>query len=328
MSCEALPDFPTNIAIQPLIVVDYELIEQGHEKETNLLWKAATSLGFWYLKNHGLEMIVEQMFDMGEETVSLPTEEKINYEQRSPFGYKMIGFKAEDDVISQFQKIELVNLAKDDVMSWPKQVPSGCAYPPNVYEQMDSTILPFVRRSTRINETILNVFNTKLGLPKGLLNRLHSAEEPSASEARTIKAPKNLPAGKQVFGAHTDSGSLSYLHTRGLGGLQILSPGTDEWRYIKPMTGHTICNIGDALSLLSGGILHSNIHRVLAAPGSQVGYERWSQVYYLRPGESVVLRPLSDKSMLIADAVGGSEKLESNKATKIKAPRTFKSMKV
>ena len=31
----------------------------------------------------------------------------------------------------------------------------------------------------------------------------------------------------------------------------------------QPMEGHIICNIGDALHFFSGGILRSNIHRVM-----------------------------------------------------------------
>ncbi|KAJ3741744.1 hypothetical protein DFH05DRAFT_1461848 [Lentinula detonsa] len=88
MSYTALPEFPADIATESLVrVVDYELIENGDEKEMNMLWEAATTLGFWYLMNHGLEQMVEKMFDMGEETLSLTMEEKMGYEQESPFGY-------------------------------------------------------------------------------------------------------------------------------------------------------------------------------------------------------------------------------------------------
>ncbi|KAJ3986099.1 Clavaminate synthase-like protein [Lentinula detonsa] len=327
MSYTALPEFPADIATESLRVVDYELIDNGDEKEMDMLWEAATTLGFWYLINHGLEQMVEKMFDMGEETLSLTMEEKMGYEQESPFGYASFeGLRSNYKTISfDLSEIELVNIAKDDVIAWPKQVRSRCVYPSNIYERMDSTIAPFVRKSTKISEKILNVFDSKLGLPEGFLNRLHSAQEPSASEARTIKVPKNLPAGKLIFEAHTDSGSLSYLPTRGLGGLQILSPGTDKWHYVKPITGYTICNIGDALTLLSGGILHSCIHRVLAAPGSQVAYERWSQMFYLRPGESVMLHALSDRSLLIAEAADKSGKPESKfNQVHISTPRTFR----
>jgi len=282
--------------------VDYELIKNGDEKEINVLWKAATSLGFWYLKNHGADEDVENMFDMGAETMNLPMEEKMKFEQGdsgASFGYKAAGANAVD-ASGELDKIEFINVAKDDALAWPKV--ARRSYPSTVNDRMESTIVPFVKKSIGINDTILNIFNTKLGLPEGTLLKLHSLDEHSGSEARTIKAPKNLPAERQALGAHTDFGSLSFLHNR-LGGLQVLPPGIDEWQFVKPVPGHAICNVGDALALLSGGILHSNIHRVFPPPGAQASFERWSQVFFTRPGNSVVLRPLSEESAVIDEAV-------------------------
>lgn len=102
-----------------------------------------------------------------------------------------------------------------------------------------------------------------------------------------------------------------------------MPPGHTEWFYVKvrftgipfnvarmltysatqPLPGHAICNIGDALSVFSGGILQSNIHRVVPPPGIQAEYERWSLVFFTRPGNSKVLRALVEDSSLIADAV-------------------------
>jgi len=302
MPVATLPEFPTNVPTHPLLVVDYELIKNGDEKEINVLWTAATSLGFWYLKNHGADEDVENMFDMGAETMDLPMEEKMKYEQGdngSSFGYKAAGANAVD-ASGELDKIEFINVAKDDALAWPKV--ARRAYPSTVNDRMESTIIPFVKKSIGINDTILNIFNTKLGLPEGTLLKLHSLDEYSGSEARTIKAPKNLPAERQALGAHTDFGSLSFLHNR-LGGLQVLPPGIDEWQFVKPVPGHAICNVGDALALLSGGILHSNIHRVFPPPGAQASFERWSQVFFTRPGNSVVLRPLSEESAVIDEAV-------------------------
>ncbi|KAE9388192.1 Clavaminate synthase-like protein [Gymnopus androsaceus JB14] len=219
------------------------------------------------------------MFDMAAETLDLPFEEKMKFEQGDAglsFGYKFEGASAVDASARR-------------------------SYPSTVNNRMDSTIIPFVKKSIEINDEILSIFNTKLRLPQGELIKLHS-EEYSASEARTHKARKNLPTGKTVLGAHTDFGSLSFLHNR-MGGLQVLPPGVDEWQYVKPLPGHAICNVGDTLALLSGGILHSNIHRVLPPPGAQAAFERWSQVFFTRPGNSVILRPLSNESPLIAEAV-------------------------
>ena len=37
-------------------------------------------------------------------------------------------------------------------------------------------------------------------------------------------------------------------------------------------------------------------------PGIQSQYERWSLVYFTRPGNSAILRPLSEHSPMIAEA--------------------------
>ena len=45
------------------------------------------------MKNHGADELVNEMFDMGEETMSLPFEEKIKFEQGDDgmsFGYAAI----------------------------------------------------------------------------------------------------------------------------------------------------------------------------------------------------------------------------------------------
>ena len=61
-----------------------------------------------------------------------------------------------------------------------------------------------------------------------------------------------------------------------------MPPGSQEWLYVKvgishdsrsgvptehrtqPIPGYAICNVGDALAIFSGGILRSNLHRVMS----------------------------------------------------------------
>ena len=75
---------------------------------------------------------------------------------------------------------------------------------------MAPTIIPFVERSLEVNNTVLDVFNERLGLPAGELAKLHARGDFSGSEARVIKkaaAPEMSPE-RQALGAHTDFGSL------------------------------------------------------------------------------------------------------------------------
>ncbi|THV03755.1 Clavaminate synthase-like protein [Dendrothele bispora CBS 962.96] len=307
MPVPTLPPFPNNVPTHPLLVIDYELLKSGDSKEKDRLWSAATELGFWYLKNHGADESVNGMFDMGADTMNLPMEEKMKFDQGDDglsFGYKAPG-ACTVDVSGSLDTVEFLNIAKDDALSYPQV--SRRTYPHTVNDQMNPTVIPFVRKSLEVNDLVLAIFNEKLGLPGGTLDNLHTAGgEFSGCEARLIKAPAGLKAGNLALAAHTDFGSLSFLHNR-LGGLQVLPPGVEEWQYVKPVPGHAICNVGDALSILSGGILRSNIHRVVPPPGEQSKFERWSLVFFSRPGNSVLLQALTDQSPMIANAVENSD---------------------
>ncbi|KAJ7116875.1 Clavaminate synthase-like protein [Mycena epipterygia] len=297
------PLFPDNIPTHPLLVIDYERIKAGDTEEIKRLWTAGTKLGFWYLKNHGVDEQVDGMFDMAAETMALPLEEKMKYEQGDDgmsFGYKAAGANVVD-ASGKVDTVEFLNVAKDDALAWPAQ--ARHSYTSTVNVRMESTIVPFVEKSLAVNNTLLNVFNDKLGLPKGTLLKLHPREEYSGSETRSTFSPPIV--NRQVISAHTDYGSLSFLHNR-LGGLQVFVPGAETWQYVKPIPGHAICNLGDAMVIFSGGILRSNLHRVVNPPGEQATLYRYSLVYFMRPANSVVLRALADESPMIAAAVANA----------------------
>jgi isopenicillin N synthase-like dioxygenase len=77
-----------------------------------------------------------------------------------------------------------------------------------------------------------------------------------------------------------------------LGGLQVQLPRSEEWVYVRPVPRCAIVNLGDAMVKFSGGILRSNLHRVVSPPGEQAGHVRHSLVYFSRPEHDVMLRRL------------------------------------
>ena len=102
-----------------------------------------------------------------------------------------------------------MNVSKDDVLAFTNVVHR--TYPAPTTAAIPGIVAPFVCKSLEINKTILRIFNEKLGLPDGTLDRLHSVEEHSGSEARVIKAPPmagKVLADQAILGAHTDFGSL------------------------------------------------------------------------------------------------------------------------
>lgn len=234
--------------------------------------------------------------------------------------YKMAGALVSDEHGTP-DTVEFLNISKDDALAFPAV--AHRTYPTTVNDRMYSTIKPFIQKSMEVNETILTVLEDKLRLPTGALRECHPNTQFSYSEARCIRNPpkprvpnassidgektEKKKGSKIALGPHSDFGSLTILHNR-LGGLQVLPPGlpaADEasWSYVLPMPGHAICNVGDSLAILSGGILRSNIHRVVAAPGEQAHHARWSLVFFTRPGNGVRLAAFSEKSDLIAAAM-------------------------
>lgn len=148
----------------------------------------------------------------------------------------------------------------------------------------------YTKHAHSLLSMILTHLNTHLQLPRDTLEALHHRELITGDHVRFIRAPPQPPADlRTALGAHTDFGSLTLLFNR-VGGLQVLLPGTNSWAYVRPLAGHAIVNLGDALVKFSGGLLRSNIHRVVAPPGKQSTVTRYSLVYFMRPGDDVPLK--------------------------------------
>lgn len=322
----AAPDFPEDVPTQDLIVIDFQKVLENDAAEEDLLWKAATECGFWYMKNHGAENLVEPMFETGRQTLALPMDEKMKYwqgNQGDSFGYKAAGatfsdFNGNTDVA------EFLNISKNDALAYPTVV--NRSYPQTVQANMESAVRPFIQQCVDVCETLLRVFEKKLDLKNGELAERHRVENKSICESRCIKVAPTPERTATALGAHTDFGSLSVLFNK-LGGLQVLSPDTkDDWKFVKPLPGHAICNIGDTLDVLTGGILRSSYHRVQPPPGAQANFERWSLVYFFRPSDDVEVAPLSDESAAIAEAAKRPSRLPTplEKLKGITASQWFK----
>ncbi|GAA6045959.1 hypothetical protein NBRC10513_005359 [Rhodotorula toruloides] len=317
-------DFPADLECHPLLVVDFAKIAAGDEQEIDALYSACTNLGFFYLKNFGFEEVIEPMFEMGKATFSLPDDELMPFEQGDSgmsAGYKKAGAN-NVDAKGNLDTVQFINVSKDDALAYPEV--RHRTYPRTVNERI-KTVTSFVRQSDNVLQKLMEVLEVRIGLPKGTLAALHKVGDISGSESRVIlkSAPGArgyIPEGvgedgnpAAAIGAHTDFGltfnlslcnsslqSFSMLHGRGCGGLQVLPPGTSKWQHIRPLPGHAVCNVGDTLSVFSGNIFKSNIHRVVPPPPPQDQDERWSLVYFIRPAFAHPLRPLSDQSDLIA----------------------------
>lgn len=163
---------------------------------------------------------------------------------------------------------------------------------------------------------ILQALSNQLGLsPEHSLINLHRISQPSGDQIRITYAPTSSSTQgeeRMKLGEHTDFGSLSLLFNR-LGGLQVLPPGQATWHYVRPIKGHAIVNLGDAMVKFTNGLLRSNIHRVVSPPGSQASLPRVSIVYFMRPEDDTELKRLEGSELIPALAQNQVEEVVTAK---------------
>ncbi|KAK5445207.1 hypothetical protein LTS15_010298 [Exophiala xenobiotica] len=294
------PPFPDDVPTAPLLRLSLAKLIQRDADEVSRFVRACEDLGFFYLDLSGpgnsLLADADQLFKTGEELFDLPLEEKKKYDfmhKNSYFGYKGFGANVVDRK-GNLDRNEFYNVSKDDMFGISDPWPA-----PEVISSRRPLMKSFISSAHGIVTLVLTLLNEHLRLPENTLQDMHRLEGHSGDQIRFIKAPPQpMDDRRTALGEHTDFGSVTVLFNR-MGGLQVLPPGRDaQWCYVKPLPNHAIINLGDAMVKFTNGLLRSNIHRVVAPPGKQAEYTRYSLVYFNRPENEVMLKRLNTSEMI------------------------------
>ena len=161
--------------------------------------------------------------------------------------------------------------------------------------------IPLLRKFTltciEIAQEIFGALSLPLDLPPShSFETFHRPDVPAPDIIRLLKYSPSAE-GDSEFRVpqtpHTDLGSLTMLFADSPG-LQIKPDGCDEWLYIMPKENHMVINLGDAMSLWSGGLFRSVLHRVASLPGKGMN-ERYSFAFLMRPeNQAPMVSLLSD----------------------------------
>ena len=300
MAQQPIPPFPSDIPIATIPTISYNDLVTASPEALQAMLSATQGIGFFFLSHHPIDS--DFMFDLASSIFQLPMDEKIKYDMGTTgryFGYKSKGVSVVDAKGTP-DASEFYNIPKDDVL----EVNKGEMLPqPDVIAERKEQLQKFMRDSHDAVKVILRALERCMGMKQGVLLDLHRLEAHSSDQARVTHAPP-IPSGTIALGEHTDFGSVTVLFNR-LGGLQALDPETNEWKYVKPVEGCALINLGDALVQLLGKRVYSGLHRVMGPPGEQASCSRHSVVYFARPEGNVPLKSLIDqddgKEVLTAD---------------------------
>ena len=184
---------------------------------------------------------------------------------------------------------------------------------PDIVETHRPFFRDFFIHAHSVISRILSHFDAHLDLPDGTLASFSPLNQASGTSLRLLKAPPSTADAKKRTDlvGHTDIGSITMLFNI-IGGLQILPPTASDppteadWRYVRPVPDCALINLGDAMVQWSGGAVRSNMHRVATAPGAQMGAERFSVAYLVRPALGTSMRRLTG-GKIIPQAEDGDE---------------------
>lgn len=136
---------------------------------------------------------------------------------------------------------------------------------PNLFPDIEGfreTVLAYIDAVTKLGHRLMEGIALSLGLQASFFAERYTADP--LILFRIFNYPTQaVPEGMDVHwgvGEHTDYGLLTMLRQDDVGGLQVRTPG--GWIEASPVPHSFVCNIGDMLDRMTGGLYKSTPHRV------------------------------------------------------------------
>lgn len=156
-------------------------------------------------------------------------------------------------------------------------------FPSNMPEFRE-TVLEYMAAMTGLGHVLMRGIAMSLGLDESYFAERYTGDP--LILFRIFNYPAQPTMTGWGVGEHTDYGLLTILKQDESGGLQVKSQS--RWIEAAPIPGSFVCNIGDMLDRLTGGLYHSTPHRVR----NKSGRDRLSFPFFFDPNFNAEVEPL------------------------------------
>jgi len=165
---------------------------------------------------------------------------------------------------------------------------------PSQVPELRGAVLDYLKTATATAHALMEGIALSLGLDPDYFYRTYTADPTILF--RIFHYPA-MPPGSADWGVgeHTDYGLLTLLAQDDLGGLQVKT--SRGWIDAPPIPGTLVCNIGDMLDRLTGGLYRSTPHRAKNVSGRG----RLSFPFFFDPDFAAEIRPLPNFALEISD---------------------------
>ncbi|QSI32807.1 isopenicillin N synthase family oxygenase [Variovorax sp. RKNM96] len=239
----------------------------GRDAVAAQIGAACRAHGFFYVTGHGVDAaLVQRLEDLSHRFFDLPEETKMQWRMalggRAWRGFFPLGGELTS---GRPDWKEGLYLGTELPAAHPLVLAKTPVHGPNLFPDVPGfreTILDYMAAVTQLGHRLMEGIALSLGLPVTYFAERYTADP--LILFRLFNYPSQpVPEGLDVqwgVGEHTDYGLLTILHQDNVGGLAVHTPG--GWIDAPPIAGSFVCNIGDMLDRMTGGLYKSTPHRV------------------------------------------------------------------
>ena len=309
-------------------IIDLSLSDKLIKKS---LQHAMSSVGFFYIKNHGIDSEeINTLSKLFHNFFELPIEEKkklrmelagLAWRGWFPLHGEMTSGKPDRKEGYYFgTECQIENL-KPRLMRGKNLWPDSDRLPKNLaIPDLKPRLLKYLEDLTKLAQKLLSFVALSLELERDyFLKRFTS--DPTVLFRAFIYPPGGDPEEWGVA-EHTDMGFLTILKQDDSGGLEVYNKTSETWVSAPPIENTFVVNIGDMLERWTHGIYVATPHRVRNVSGKL----RLSMPFFFDPNWDCELEPI-DKDLLKEEVLelrtDGKERWDGMKMKSLDGKMTY-----
>ena len=229
------------------------------------LRRAALESGFFYIIGHGVdERLKRELMRASRAFFAREPSDKLKIRMelggRAWRGYFPVGAELTSGIADQ--KEGLYFGAELDE-SHPKVRAKTPLHGRNLFPEdsdLRAIVLDYMDAMTALGRRVMETMALSLGLEVHFFSRLYTEEPLILFRIFNYPSLAGRSPSAWSVGEHTDYGLLTMLLQDDSGGLEVKSP--TGWIEAPPVPSSFVCNIGDMLERMTGGLYRSTPHRV------------------------------------------------------------------
>ncbi len=279
------------------------LIEGSADKDhvAELIGKACREYGFFYIVGHGVDVKLQERLELlSKKFFALPLETKMKIKMAnggiSWRGYFPVG----NELTSGRPDMkEGIYFGEELTQEHPLVIEQTPLHGRNLFTdaeipQFRETVLEYMHAITCLGHKVMEGIALSLGLDQNYFYDRYTKNP--LQLFRIFNYPKTQlteETDKTIWGVgeHTDYGLLTILKQDDSGGLQVKSQS--QWIEAPPIENSFVCNIGDMLDRMTGGLYRSTPHRVKC----QTKNDRLSYPFFFDPNFFAEVKPIEGLMM-------------------------------